>query len=230
MRMSSRRAVLIIAASLLAVTGCSAPPPAPLVTPSESLARYTPGVQGNGITLLSPTAARQTALAAVRAERGLVMSGTYRSAGGRELTVHREGSQSAFTAEILVDGEITRFVVDGADAWVDPAPTLAAETDYPSGEWACVATSDPVITRWAPLLDPGELVASLTVDASGLSAPVDDAVELLLGSEGATGILTISATGTALPTRLVRSDETGTAAFTFEVGGEAEPAGAPANC
>lgn len=228
--MSSGRAVAVIAGALLLLTGCSAAPPAPLATPSETLSSYTPGVEGNGITLLAPTAARQTALGALRTEKGLVMSGTYRDARDRELAVHREGSQTAFTAEVMVDGAVTRIVVDGGEAWVDPAPAVAAGTDYPSGEWTCVSASDPVITRWAPLLDPGELVASLTSDASGLSAPVDGVVELLLGAEGATGVLTIAASGPALPTRLVRSDATGDASFTFEVGGDTEPVAAPIDC
>ena len=76
--------------------------------------------------------------------------------------------------------------------------------------------------RWMPLVQPVDLVTELTSDASGLTAPADGSVDLLLGEDGAAGVLTVATSGRALPSRLVRADEVGAVDLTFTKWG-AEP-------
>ena len=120
-------------------------------------------------------------------------------------------------------------VADGAHERTSDLEVEAVHGVEP-GVVACVAADDELVTRWHPLLDPLALVAGTTEDASGIGAPAEDAVELLLGSEGTAGILRVSTTGLALPSEMLRTDEAGSLDAQFSRWGETEPQPLPADC
>lgn len=218
------------AAALLALTGCAASPAAPVPTPTwVDLSDFDPEQDGNGLALLSPQDARAQVLAAMATTDG-TMQLAYRDASDRTLTVTVTGSPHRYTAEVAVDGETTSIVVDGADAAVRPSGPIAAEEGLDTRAVACVAATDDLITRWRPLLDPAALMADMTTDASGLGAPIDGAIQLVLGAEGATGVVEVSASGAALPLRLTRIDETGSLDARFSGWGDAVEVSLPAGC
>lgn len=217
-------------AAVLALSGCAAPPAAPVPTPTwVDLSTFDPEHDGNGLTLLSPQDARAQVLAAM-AETDGTMELTFRDASDRSLRVTVSGSPQRYSAEVTADGATTSIVVVGAEAAVRPSAPVAAEAGLAAGAVACVAATDELVTRWRPLLDPAALVADMTTDASGLGAPVDGTVQLLLGAEGATGVLDVAASGTALPSRLTRTDEAGSLDARFSGWGVPADVALPADC
>jgi hypothetical protein len=231
-RLRARGLVALLLAAL-ALSGCSGAAVEPVPTPTGvDLSTYAPESDGNGVGLLSPAAARDAVLAAVRAAGSVEVSGSYSDAGsGRSIRITRIGTAETYTASIEVDDTVSEVVVDGGTAWLDPAPPVAELSDLPAGEWSCVSTSDATIERFALLLRPLDLMEELTADAGGLSAPGEGTVDLLLGAEGTAGVLTVATTGRPLPTRLVRADDTGSLEVTFREWGaapaEVEP---PTDC
>lgn len=229
--MTGRHALAVAAvAGALALGGCSASTAAPAPTPTwVDLSAYDPERDGNGLALLSPQDARAQVLAAMTAADG-TMALTYRDASGRTLAVTVTGSPQRYTAEVTADDATTSIVVVGADAAVRPSAPIAAGAGLDAGAVACVAATDELVTRWQPLLDPAALVADMTADAAGLGAPADGSLQLLLGAEGASGVLEVSTSGPALPTRLVRTDASGSLDARFSGWGEAVEVSLPADC
>lgn len=229
-RRRRRLAVATLAAVLL--SGCSAAPGEPVPTPTTvDLSTYDPAEHGNGVALLAPAQARDAVLAAMRSAGGAEVTGIYRdAASGRDLQVRRTGDTRSWTADITIDGAATSLVVAEGEAWVNPSPGVASLLGTVAGEWACVSPEDPAVQRWAPLLQPVDLVADLTTDAAGLSAPADGTVDLLLGEDGAAGVLTVTTTGRPLPVRLVRADDTGTVDLAFTDWGADPDLTPPASC
>ncbi len=225
-----RRAAVVLAAAA-ALAGCAGAPAGPVPTPTGAdLSTYDPADHGNGVALLSPGGARDAVLAAMRAADGSEVTGGYTEAAtGRRIDVQRVGDDQTWTAEVLVDGAPTSLVVADGAAWVKPSPAVAGLLGIAPGEWACVSPDDAAVQRWMPLVQPVDLVADLTANAAGLAAPADGTVDLLLGEEGAAGVLTIATTGAPLPSRLVRADEAGTVDVAFAWGAEAD-ATPPASC
>lgn len=223
-----RRGLIAVALAAVALSGCSAAPVEPVPTPtSADLSTYDPAGDGNGVALLPPAEARDVVLAAMRAAGAVEVTGGYRdAASGREMQLQRHGDAQTWSAEVVVDGAATSLVVADGDAWVNPSPAVAGLVGIAAGEWACVSPEDPAVQRWMPLLQPVDLVAELTADAAGLSAASDGSVDLLLGEDGAAGVLSVATTGRPLPTRLVRADDTGTVDLAF-TGWGAEPDGPP---
>ncbi|MDR7188935.1 hypothetical protein J2Y46_001758 [Microbacterium sp. BE35] len=230
--MTERRlgAAVTVVASLLLVTGCASAPAEPVPTPTwVDLTGYDPERDANGLSLLAPADAR-TQILADAATADTSMTATFRDASGRVLDVAFTGSAQRFSAEVAVDGGTTSIVVDGARAAVIPSDAIAADAGLEAGAVACVAATDALITRWYPLLDPAAFIADATADASGLGAPADDAIELLLGEDGTAGVLRASTTGPALPFELIRADEAGSVHAVFSGWGDAEPVALPAAC
>jgi hypothetical protein len=229
-RRSPTFVVLALAGALL--VGCSAAPSEPVPTPTTAdLSTYDPADHGNGVALLPPADARSSVLTAMRAAGGGDVTGSYRDAAtGREMRVHRIGTEQSWTAEITLDGAATSIVVDAGSAWANPSPAVAGLLGLPAGQWSCVSPEDPAVERWMPLVQPVDLVTQLTTDASGLGAPAEGTVDLLLGEEGAAGVLTVATSGPPLPTRLVRADETGAVDLTFSAWGAEADVTAPVAC
>ncbi|MBW9110552.1 hypothetical protein [Microbacterium ureisolvens] len=225
-----RTAALGVAASLLLLTGCASAPAAPVPSPTwVDLTGYDPERDANGLSLLAPADAR-TQILADAATADTTMTVTYQDASGRPLEVVFTGGGERFSAEVTADAETTSIVVDGARAAVTPSSAIAAESGIEPGAIACVAATDELVTRWQPLLDPAGFIADATTDASGLGAPQDGAVELLLGEDGTAGVLSVSTTGPALPSELIRADESGTVHALFSGWGAAEPLALPDDC
>lgn len=218
------RALAVLAATAALLAGCAGAPAEPVPTPTTAdLSTYDPAAHGNGVALLPPPGARDSVIRAMRAAGAVEVAGSYRdAASGRQLQVSRIGDEQTWTAEVTVDGAATSIVVDEGDAWVRPSPAVAGQLALPAGQWSCVSPEDPVVQRWMPLVQPVDLVTELTSDASGLTAPADGSVDLLLGEDGAAGVLTVATSGPALPSRLVRADEVGAVDVTFTNWG-AEP-------
>ncbi|WP_162564313.1 MULTISPECIES: hypothetical protein [Microbacterium] len=215
---------------LLLLTGCAAPPAPPVPTPTwVDLSSYDPARDGNGVALLQPSEARAQILSDM-AGSATVMTVAFRDAAGRTLDVAYSGAPGSFSADVTVDGQTTSIVVDGDTAAVTPAAAVAVPVGLEPGAVACVTASDDLVTRWHPLLDPAALVADASADASGIGAPAEGAIELLLGDEGTAGILRVSTTGRALPSELLRTDETGSLDARFTDWGEAAPGPMPAGC
>ena len=225
-----RTAAVTVAASLLLVTGCASAPAAPVPMPTwVDLSGYDPERDANGLALLDPADAR-TQILTDAATADTAMTVTYLDASGRSLDVAFTGGPRRFSAEITADGEATSIVVDGARAAVTPSSAIAAAAGIEPGVAACVAATDELVTRWQPLLDPSAFLADATADASGLGAPQDDAVELLLGEDGTAGVLRVGTTGPALPSELIRADEAGSVHARFSGWGEAQPQPLPGGC
>jgi hypothetical protein len=232
--MNSRRTGVAAAAvaALLVLSACSGPSAGPTPAPSPTwidLSEYDAAESGSGLALLSPADARDEILRAM-ATAPATTSIVFREASGRTLDIALTGDSDRFTAEIMADGETTSIVVDGAEAAVRPSASVAASAGTIAGEVACVAAGDPLVTRWAPLLDAAALIAEMTEDASGLGAPADGTLELLLGEDGTAGALEVAASGAALPIRLVRSDEAGSLEVLFTDWGQAPDVALPPDC
>lgn len=232
--MNSRRTGVAAAAlaALLALTACSGAPADASPAPSPTwidLSDYDAAEGGNGLALLSPADARAEilrAMAAMPASTAVEL----REPTGRTLQVALAGDSDRFTAQVTVDGETTSIVVDGAEAAVRPSASVAASAGATPDEVACVAADDPLVTRWAPLLDAAALLAEMTADASGLGAPADGTLEVLLGEDGTSGVLEVAASGAALPIRLVRADEAGSLEVRFTDWGQAPDVALPPDC
>lgn len=220
-----------ILVSAFVLTACSAPRAEPVPTPTVDVSTYDPEQDGNGVALLPAADARDAVLAAMRAAGGVEVSGAYRdAASGRELVVQRTGTDAQWTADITIDGAVTRIVAQNDRAEVRAAGPVAAILGIPADTETCVTTRDAAVQRWAPLVSPTELVSELTADASGLAAPADGTVDVLLGADGAAGVLTVATSGAPLPVRLVRADAQGEIDVTFRGWGAAADAATGAAC
>ena len=221
-RSDARRLIIPLALALLLVPGCAGAPPAPVPTPTHlDLGAEWGDDVGNGVTLLGTEDARAAVLSAMREQRGVSMQGTFTDAGGQTMTMSVSGRGGAVQAEFGVGAQTTSIsIIDGV-AYLLESPSTKTD-DGEAGAYACLGTDDPAIARWRKLLDPIRTVADFTADASAI-APVDEATaNLVLGDEGALGVLTVSADAEPLPIRLVRADAAGTMDVAFDEWGDAE--------
>lgn len=217
-RLPLRIAALALAA--IALTGCgpALADPAPAPTHLSLDVIDVAGTQRNGVEYLTGADALTVAVRAMRGGGPVVVMGDYERAADDEngipagsIRLDFRGTSSAYTATIVADGIAHHIRVEGRSA----AVLTGAES-----EWTCVAADSATIRRWAPLLDPAELAKALLGDGSGLAVSpprgTPATVELLLGAtEGASGAITISAEGAALPSRLVVADGTSLAEFSY---------------
>ncbi|WP_167050782.1 hypothetical protein [Salinibacterium sp. ZJ77] len=213
------RALAVGVVAVAALTACGPALTEPPPTPShlDLGAVDVEGTERNGIEYLTGADALTVAIRAMRGGGPVQVSGDYARAGDPDegipagsVRLDFVGTSSAYRATVIADGTTHELHVSG----------LAAAVRSDAGEWSCVAADAALVRRWAPLLDPAELVAALLGDGSALAvspprgAPAT--VELLLGAtEGASGALTVAAEGAALPSRLVLADGSSWAEFAF---------------
>ncbi|WP_144876480.1 hypothetical protein [Microbacterium sp. 1.5R] len=234
-RPSDRRLIAALLGAALMLTGCSgsAKPADPVPSPTHiDLGAWDEETSGNGLVLLDAASARATILAAVREAGTATMTGTYTNGAGRTLEVEVDGSSEQTVAAFTIDGDTTTIVVSDGQAYVKPSTATATE-DLEPGEFRCVADDDDALTRWGALLHPLQTIAEYTADASKLSAPSGDAVDLVLGADGTLGALAVSTEGSALPTTLTRADAAGALQLEFSGWGEeidVPDLGSPAGC
>ncbi|WP_164234248.1 hypothetical protein [Microbacterium hydrocarbonoxydans] len=218
-----RRGLAPVAVALLALTGCSSAPSVPVSTPTHiDLGKEWPEDVGNGISLLGTADARATVIDAMRAAGGATMTGTFVDAAGRRLAIDVSGGPAQVVAEFTADEETTRIAVIDQVAYVLPSPAVAAAHELDEDVYSCLALDDPALRQWEMLLEPMHAVSELTRDASAIADAAGDGANLILGEEGALGVLTVQREGEPLPIRLVRGDAAGTVDLTFSDWGPPE--------
>ena len=230
-------AVALAVAAAMMLTGCGPTmgDPAPTPTHLDLSAADVAGTERNGIEYLQGAEALTVAIRAMRSGGAVTVTGDYERFANEDSaiaagTVHLTftGTSSRYTANIVADGVAHEIRVAGRTAAV-------LDGSDPSGTWTCLAADAALVRRWAPLLDPAALAASLLGDGTGLavSPPRGEpaSVELMLGAtEGASGSFTVSADGPALPSRLVVADGGGWAEFTFAGWGAEVEVELPGGC
>lgn len=216
-------------AAMLVLTGCSGSgrgvpsgqsTPTPVPTPEHLDLSQWDREQDNGITLLGGPDARAVVLAAMRAAGSSSMQGAFVATDGSRLAVEVHSSRSNAVARFTLDGATTTLVRLDGEAFLSPSPALGAQEGLEADAYTCLGIGDPLVTRWSPLSHPRDAVAALTEDAVSLGQPADGQVDLILGSEGTLGTLTLDAEGAPLPTMLTRADAAGVMTLTFDGWGE----------
>lgn len=218
-----RRVIIPLTLLLLLVPGCSGAPASPVATPTHlDLSEDWGDDVGNGVALLGTDDALATVIAAMRAERGVTMTGVFVDAADRLMTFSVSGRGGSVEAEFTVGGEITRIVLADDVAYVLPTPAMAATDELEIGVYACLGADDPAVARWRTLLDPVRTVAEFSADASAVADTGQGAANVVLGAEGTLGALTVSTDGAPLPISLVRADAAGTMEVDFSEWGEVD--------
>ncbi|MGV2984820.1 hypothetical protein ACNPNP_14070 [Microbacterium sp. AGC85] len=216
-----RRVIIPLTLALLLVPGCSGAPAPPVATPTHlDLSEDWGEDVGNGVALLGTDDALATVIAAMRAERGVTMTGVFVDTADRLMTFSVSGRGGSVQAEFVVGEATTRIVLADDVAYILPSP----KGDPADGVYACVGVDDPAVARWRTLLDPVRTVAEFSADASAVAATGEGTANLVLGGEGALGALTVSTDGAPLPIALVRADAAGTMEVEFSDWAEAEVA------
>ena len=209
------RAAGAVVALCLLLAGCTTATAAdPVPSPGVDLSTWDPEAD-NGLALVPGTTARAAILDAMRTAGPVVMTGTLTDAAGVTTHVRVAGDRATYDALIDVGGAQTRIQFVSGDTFVQPSATIAAEYGLPADTATCVPADAPVLDRWAELLHPASFVARLTADASGVGAPHDGVVDLVLGTEATEGALVVAATGAPLPQSLVRADPAGSVILEF---------------
>ncbi|MCD2441624.1 hypothetical protein LQ757_04970 [Agromyces sp. SYSU K20354] len=246
--MSRTRRLLPVAgiAAVLLLTGCASASTQVIATPSVGAGQTDGPIAGNGLWLLGGTAAADEIVDAVRAAGTVQYSGTFTelTAGapeaepmpGRVLTVEFEGGRAGSSAVVtagdqraqvaMVDG---RTYTTGNDAYA--AATGLADT---ARGWVCSIGTTAVRDEWAPLLEPGALIAALLGTGESVAvvppADADTVVEVIIGSaEAPVGILTVARDGAPLPVAFTAGDTSGDGTFSFSAWGEPVDVAAPAD-
>lgn len=223
-----RRGLAPVAIALLALTGCSSAPSIPVSTPTHlDLEKEWPDDVGNGISLLGTADARATVIDAMRAAGGVTMAGTFVDAAGRPLTIDVSGGSAQFVAEFTAGEDTTRITVIDQVAYVLPSAALASAHELDEGVYSCLALDAPAVRQWETLLDPIRTVSEFTRDASAIADAAEGSANLILGAEGALGVLTVQREGEPLPIRLVRGDAAGTMDLGFSDWGPSDPVEQP---
>lgn len=213
---------------MLALTGCSAGTPTPVISPTHiDLTESWPDDVGNGVTLLGTADARGAVLTAMRQAGTSTMEGTLIDGQGATLSFRVSGRAGAAEARFEGDGQTTLLsVIDGV-AYLLPSERTAAASGLASDAYACLGVDDPLVQGWMPLMDPTRAVARYTADAGAIADAGKGTANLLLGAEGTVGALTIATDGAPLPSRLVRADELGTLELRLDGWGVTERPTAP---
>ncbi|MGI9821853.1 hypothetical protein [Agromyces sp. Marseille-Q5079] len=240
-----RRAVLgtwaLAGLSVALLTGCAQAPPAPTPPAGVDLESFDEA-DGNGLWLVSGDGIADEVLAAVRAAGPVHAAGSFTETTrpdpesdlvrGRELSVDFRGRAGSFDARVGAGSSSARIVVDGNVAHVLGNTAYAKSIDAPqtAGVVVCTVGAEPVVERWAPMLDPVALVSTLLESAPlAVGDPVrdDDALEIVIGEGAALGVLTVERYGPPLPRTFTAADESGDASFTFaDWGVDADPSAA----
>jgi hypothetical protein len=147
-----------------------------------------------------------------------------------------EARPGAATARITAgDVEFEAVLVDGR-TYVRGNAAYAARTGVAEVErgFVCSIGEEAFLADWAPLLRPGDLVASLleSNDSLDVRAPRGDesTVSLVVGTSGAPiGAMTVQRSGPPLPVAFTAGDGSGDGSFTFDGWGEPVAATAPAD-
>ncbi|WP_423921792.1 hypothetical protein ACPEEZ_01470 [Frigoribacterium sp. 2-23] len=211
----------------------------------------------NGIEYVSGPQALEAVLRAVRSASSVSMTGSF-----TELTAPAEGTttrQEGRTLDVVFDGVPTNYTATVTIAGVEQASVrstggraavsgdagFAAASglaDATSGP-VCVDSTDPVVTRFSPLLSPANLIAALvggrgaggagggssggssagggvTVSTGAVSSNLDTTGEptvQLVVNDGETtvGTLVVAATGEPYPISFTGGDATGRGSFAF---------------
>ncbi|GAA1844439.1 hypothetical protein GCM10009750_33460 [Agromyces salentinus] len=228
-----------ISASLLA--GCAQAPPPPEPPAGVDLESYDQA-DGNGLWLVSGEDIADEVLAAVRAAGPVHAAGSFTETTrpdpeadlvrGRELSVDYRGRPGSFDARLRSGSSSARIVVDDGVAHVLGNAAYAETIGAPetAGEVVCTVGAEPVLDRWAPMLDPADLVSAMLTSAPlAVGDPVGDAevLEIVIGEGATVGVLTVERYGPPLPRTYIAADESGDASFTFaEWGAEVDIAAA----
>lgn len=233
-RTSARRGAvlrtwLVAALSTTVLVGCAQAPPAPEPPADVDLEAFD-HADGNGLWLVAGDDIADEVLAAVRAAGPVHAAGTFTETTrpdpeadlvrGRELAVDYRGRGGAFDARLRAGSSSARIVVDGGTAHVLGNEAYAESIGAPetAGAVVCTVGAEPVVDRWAPMLDPVDLVSTMLTSAPlAVGDPVGDAdvLEIVIGEGTTLGVLTVERFGPPLPRTYTAADESGDATFTF---------------
>lgn len=245
MRMRHPAVVALIAVGVLPLAACSGasadPPPAAGIDLEAFDAAATPG---NGIWMLSGTAAADEVVSAARAAGSVHYTGTFTEltratpdtepAPGRTLAVDFTGRPGEAIARITAgDVAFEAVLVDGR-TYVRGNAAYAAHTGLAEVEhgYVCSIGEETFLAEWAPLLRPANLVAALLQSSESLTveppAGEESTVSVIVGaSDGPVGAMAVQRSGPPLPVTFTAGDGTGDGDFAFTAWGEPVDVAAP---
>lgn len=216
------RAVAVLGVIAILLTGCSGDKPDPVATIEHFDASRAEDAQGNGLTLLTGADARLTIIDSMRG-KSVAMSGTFSPANGTAVTATVEGTRDRYAASVSQGAERTEIIRIDNDAYLRTGqPSTISDMPF-----QCVSADVVESGANGQYLDAHKFVGAMTTDASAVSAVTGETVDVILGSEGTAGVLTVASNGAPLPQRLLRADLAGTLDFSFEKWGTADAPTAP---
>ncbi|WP_350349131.1 hypothetical protein ABIQ69_04115 [Agromyces sp. G08B096] len=229
---AARRATgaLATALALASVTGCASAAPQPTAPPGIELEDYDPE-QGNGLWLAPDDQLRDLIVEAARGGGSVHVTGTFTETTqpdpeadpvrGRTLSIDLRGHAGVLTGQLSAGAAQATVVIDEGSSRVRGNAAYAESIGSPgtADTVVCTVGAEPLVDRWAPMLDPVEIVAALLEGGElSVAAPAgdEDVLEVVIGEgEAPVGVMTVERFGPALPRTFTAADQTGDAVFTF---------------